>query len=296
MYLYDLPPHRKNVPELIRDPVELIKDVRSLVERHCKDSPESSVTGRAILRLELNRGDNFVLSNRLKMEPEDDDANHSGHLSAIEVSGTNSFEMDGDFVSPQKVATKPIGTRTYKRNGTNGTSNGANGPRRRRRRCKTCAPCNSSECGHCAFCLDMVRTIDQNLAANPLEQLFFNGVFCMLFFQIKYGGPGRAKQTCMMRQCLQPMLPITAQCVYCNLDGWRQQPLSSPQAKQMINDSTPSLLMECSVCYEIAHSDCAYKAIETDQKPSGIVNEDLPNSWECPSCCVSGKNTDYKVR
>lgn len=28
----------------------------------------------------------------------------------------------------------------------------------------------------------------------------------------------------------------------------------------------------------------------------GVVNEDLPNSWECLSCCVSGKNTDYKVR
>jgi hypothetical protein len=28
----------------------------------------------------------------------------------------------------------------------------------------------------------------------------------------------------------------------------------------------------------------------------GISNEDLPNSWECPSCCESGKNADYRVR
>lgn len=28
---------------------------------------------------------------------------------------------------------------------------------------------------------------------------------------------------------------------------------------------------------------------------NGVVNEDLPNSWECPFCCISGKNTDYKV-
>lgn len=101
----------------------------------------------------------------------------------------------------------------------------------------------------------------------------------------------------MMRQCLQPMLPVTAQCVYCNLDGWRQQPVSSPQAKhQLTNDQGPSTLMECSVCYEIAHPDCAEKAIGSDQKMNGIVNEDLPNSWECLSCCVSGKNTDYKPR
>lgn len=142
----------------------------------------------------------------------------------------------------------------------------------------------------------------------PLHFLFgygkfestFNVIFdmhVMFQMQIKYGGPGRAKQTCMMRQCLQPMLPVTAQCVYCNLDGWRQQPVSSPQAKQQItNDLGPSALMECSVCYEIAHSDCAQKAIGPDQKLSGVVNEDLPNSWECLRCCVSGKNTDYKVR
>lgn len=27
----------------------------------------------------------------------------------------------------------------------------------------------------------------------------------------------------------------------------------------------------------------------------GVVNEDLPNSWECPRCCQEGKNVEYKV-
>ena len=54
----------------------------------------------------------------------------------------------------------------------------------------------------------------------------------------------------------------------------------------------PSSLMECSVCYEITHPDCAQKL---EPETNGIVNEDLPNSWECPSCCKSGKNTDYRV-
>lgn len=49
------------------------------------------------------------------------------------------------------------------------------GPRRRRTRCKKCEACQQSDCGECAFCQDMV----------------------------KFGGPGRAKQTCVMRQCLQ---------------------------------------------------------------------------------------------
>lgn len=27
----------------------------------------------------------------------------------------------------------------------------------------------------------------------------------------------------------------------------------------------------------------------------GIVNEDLPNSWECPECVKEGYNKEYKV-
>lgn len=147
---------------------------------------------------------------------------------------------------------------------------GTGQPRRRRTRCKVCAACQRSDCGECSFCLDMV----------------------------KFGGPGRAKQTCMMRQCLSPMLPVTAQCFVCHLDGWRQVPVS-PQTKQLASLEGPSTLMECSVCYEIAHPDCARSLLDgTDDAADakGVVNEDLPNSWECPSCCRSGKNNDYKVK
>lgn len=49
MYLHSLPSTKKNVPELIRDPVALIHDVRCLVEQHRHDSPEAAVTGNPIL-------------------------------------------------------------------------------------------------------------------------------------------------------------------------------------------------------------------------------------------------------
>jgi len=55
------------------------------------------------------------------------------------------------------------------------TASGTGGPRRRRTRCKKCEACKQADCGECSFCRDMV----------------------------KFGGPGRAKQTCVMRQCLQ---------------------------------------------------------------------------------------------
>ncbi len=48
-YVYTLPSNKKNVPELITDPILLIKDVRTLIELHCHDNPDLSVTGRPVL-------------------------------------------------------------------------------------------------------------------------------------------------------------------------------------------------------------------------------------------------------
>ncbi|GAB0086636.1 hypothetical protein DMENIID0001_007370 [Sergentomyia squamirostris] len=61
MYLYDLPPNKKKVPDLIKDPVSLIRDVRTLVEKHCKDSPALAITGRSVLKAEVNCTDTASL-------------------------------------------------------------------------------------------------------------------------------------------------------------------------------------------------------------------------------------------
>ncbi|XP_039298773.1 jmjC domain-containing histone demethylation protein 1 isoform X1 [Nilaparvata lugens] len=217
-YLHGLPTNKKNVPELIRDPVALIKDVRTVVEQHRYDNPDFAVTGRPVLKVKyIDRRMPVLTTGWSGIE------NKAKHLLVGHKKGS--------------------------------------GPRRRRTRCKKCEACQQKDCGECAFCQDMV----------------------------KFGGPGRAKQTCIMRQCLQPMLPVTAACVVCGLDGWGQ-PLIIPIQK---NKDVPSSLMECSVCYEIIHPECLVK-----QYPEleGIVNEDLPNSWECPKCCRDGKNVEYKPR
>ncbi|EDW15837.2 jmjC domain-containing histone demethylation protein 1 [Drosophila mojavensis] len=402
MYLYDLPPQKKNVPSLVLDPVALIKDVRTLVERHCKDQQDLAVTGMSVLRPAAEHQPVFQLYDRTRVKQEikqeiarknaevireqqqleaareaESEAGHGGHNSsnngcnsANSSSGNNNnhsyssqgveysngvlkkehlengsstghgSQQEATFVLPtdtlkyrppkkmhlaNAVAAAASSSTSSNSNNTNNnnsssqahsssptnvgnnsnavsviatSSNYADGsmstsldnclspgeasaklsphltgtgqPRRRRTRCKNCAACQRSDCGTCPFCMDMV----------------------------KFGGPGRAKQTCMMRQCLSPMLPVTAQCVYCHLDGWRQMPVS-PQTKQLASLEGPSALMECSVCYEIAHPDCALSQLDgTDDAADakGIVNEDLPNSWECPSCCRSGKNYDYKPR
>ncbi|KAA0722127.1 Lysine-specific demethylase 2A [Triplophysa tibetana] len=87
--------------------------------------------------------------------------------------------------------------------------------RRRRVRCKRCEACLRTECGDCNFCRDMK----------------------------KFGGPGKLKQTCVLRQCLAPGLPLSAVCEICG-DG---------------NQDTGDELMECSNCAQIAHPGCLKK-------------------------------------
>nr|XP_020447420.1 lysine-specific demethylase 2A [Monopterus albus]XP_020447426.1 lysine-specific demethylase 2A [Monopterus albus]XP_020447431.1 lysine-specific demethylase 2A [Monopterus albus] len=119
-----------------------------------------------------------------------------------------------------------------------------NALRRRRVRCKRCAACRRKECGTCQYCHDMR----------------------------KFGGPGRMKKSCVMRQCLAPALPNTARCAIC---GEGESDESNPSTNP---------LMECSVCSQIAHRQCIKDPAE------GKINKDLPSCWECPKC-YQGKDT-----
>lgn len=44
-----LPPNKKNLPELIKDPISLIQDVRTLIGLHRLDNRELAITGRPVL-------------------------------------------------------------------------------------------------------------------------------------------------------------------------------------------------------------------------------------------------------
>ncbi|XP_066534801.1 lysine (K)-specific demethylase 2Aa isoform X2 [Hoplias malabaricus] len=137
-------------------------------------------------------------------------------------------------VGRPKLATTPIIPRPTK------PASSMSVLRRRRVRCKRCEACLRAECGECNFCRDMK----------------------------KFGGPGKLKQTCVLRQCLAPGLPLSAVCEICE-EG---------------NQDTGEELMECSNCAQIAHPSCLKVPGE------GVVNKDLPSCWECPKC-VAGKDT-----
>ncbi|XP_048482218.1 jmjC domain-containing histone demethylation protein 1 isoform X3 [Plutella xylostella] len=219
MYLHQLPAARKSVPELLSDPIALVRDVRTVVEQHRHDKQALAITGTPVLK-----GPDDVVAGERRQS--------SGR------GGRGGVHRGPARPRPEHAN---------------------NAPRRRRTRCKKCEACQRTDCGECVFCHDMV----------------------------KFGGMGRAKQTCIMRQCLQPMLPVTASCAVCHLDGWMQTPVA-PQAKGNSGRVGPSSLRECSVCYSIVHGACV--------PPGGTINEDLPNSWECPTCTTMGLNHDYKPR
>ncbi|XP_078523655.1 lysine-specific demethylase 2B isoform X7 [Lissotriton helveticus] len=123
------------------------------------------------------------------------------------------------------------------------------GARRRRTRCRKCEACLRTECGECHFCKDMK----------------------------KFGGPGRMKQSCIMRQCIAPVLPHTAVCLVCGEAG-------KEDSVEVEEEKFNVMLMECSICNEIIHPGCL-KVKESD----GVVNDELPNCWECPKCSHAGK-------
>nr|XP_061800550.1 lysine-specific demethylase 2B-like [Nerophis lumbriciformis] len=145
-----------------------------------------------------------------------------------------------------KMAASPA-TAPKPTSGRGGTS--TSGARRRRTRCRKCEACLRSECGECHFCKDMK----------------------------KFGGPGRMKQSCIMRQCIAPVLPHTAVCAVCGEAG-KEDTVEEDEEKFHL------MLMECSICNEIVHPHCLKL---TDS--SGVVNDELPNCWECPKCNHAGK-------
>ncbi|XP_061417833.1 lysine-specific demethylase 2B isoform X4 [Lethenteron reissneri] len=130
----------------------------------------------------------------------------------------------------------------------------SSGARRRRTRCRKCEACVRTECGECTFCKDMK----------------------------KFGGPGKMKQSCIMRQCIAPILPHTAVCRICGEAG-------KEDAAEGEEEKFSMTLMECSICNEIVHPAC----LKIDDK-EGVINDELPNCWECPKCNQEGKTGKQK--
>ncbi|KAK2492456.1 hypothetical protein MC885_009460 [Smutsia gigantea] len=139
------------------------------------------------------------------------------------------------------------------------------GARRRRTRCRRCRACVRTECGDCHFCRDMK----------------------------KFGGPGRMKQSCLLRQCTAPVLPHTAVCLLCGEAG-KEDTVEGEEEKFGLS------LMECTICNEIVHPGClkvmALGTLESGMgKAEGVINAEIPNCWECPRCTQEGRTSKVEA-
>jgi F-box/leucine-rich repeat protein 10/11 len=92
---------------------------------------------------------------------------------------------------------------------------------------------------------------------------------------------------------LQPILPTAAVCIICN-KGDAASGDASPSASVTQSSDSAMTLMECNVCWKIVHPQCLRESYP-QLKHEGVINEDLPNSWECPKCCDSGVPKNAKV-
>ncbi|KAJ0067587.1 hypothetical protein NL108_008626, partial [Boleophthalmus pectinirostris] len=79
-----------------------------------------------------------------------------------------------------------------------------------------------------------------------------------------------------------PVLPHTAVCVMCKEAG-------KEDTVEDEDDKFNFMLMECSICNEIVHPNCLKVSDAT-----GVVNDELPNCWECPKCNHAGKSGKQK--
>ncbi|XP_034021492.1 F-box/LRR-repeat protein 19 [Thalassophryne amazonica] len=78
---------------------------------------------------------------------------------------------------------------------------------------------------------------------------------------------------------VQPVLPHTAVCFACGEAG-KEDTVDSEEEKFSLS------LMECTICNEIIHPSCLKMG-----KAEGIINDEIPNCWECPKCHKEGKTS-----
>jgi F-box/leucine-rich repeat protein 10/11 len=53
-------------------------------------------------------------------------------------------------------------------------------------------------------------------------------------------------------------------------------------------------LMECRVCYEVVHPACLRQR-HPELTHAGVLDEDVPSSWDCSRCCERGLQGQCKV-
>ena len=120
MYIHALPVSKKNVPTLLRHPINLVRDIRIIVNEHKEDTLEKAVTGKPLLYWPGIKNDHNAFHRR----------GNKG--------GGKKSSIKEEICPIKKVKTEPV-------------------IKKERVPCKVCQACISPNCGKCPFCADMIQ-------------------------------------------------------------------------------------------------------------------------------------------
>ena len=93
---------------------------------------------------------------------------------------------------------------------------------------------------------------------------------------------------------LQPILPTAAVCIICKKGDAASSSDTSSSSPSTQSGDPVMTLMECNACWKIVHPQCLRESYP-QLNHEGVINNELPNSWECPKCCDSGAPKNIRV-
>jgi PHD-finger len=127
----------------------------------------------------------------------------------------------------------------------------------------------------------MFRLTEGAISRKSVVELYFQKVYCICTEKLIY-------------LFCQPMLSRDATCDICGKGD-------SPRAAEIawcgdINEDEDwsSWLMECRVCYELVHPACLRER-HPEITCAGVLDEDVPSSWDCCRCCERGLQGQCRV-
>ena len=121
MYIHALPISKKNIPLLLRHPIDLVRDIRIVVHDHKDDTIENATTGKPMLYWPGIKNDH-----------------NATHRRTNKGAGKKSASKDDISPIKKEVKTEPT-------------------VKQERVPCKVCQACIGSNCGKCPACAAMVQ-------------------------------------------------------------------------------------------------------------------------------------------
>ena len=149
MYIHALPVSKKNVPTLLRHPINLVRDVRVLVNEHKEDRLDNAMTGKPLLYWPGIKNDHNQLHRR---GPKG--GGSAGKKLAKEAAISSAIKKE--------IKVEPM-------------------VKKDRVPCKVCQACITPNCGKCPCCADMIQFGGPGMQRKDCIKVMGNNQLCHVY-------------------------------------------------------------------------------------------------------------------